>query len=248
MVDATWRVQNNSGLVTTAASSFNATLPNPTQPGSTLILFLAMNTFQPNLPAVDPPWYLEVQHAANDAVLRRDNQPAGETSWTITAASTQKWAWYIEEWSGLSSVNPDAQTTSTITTPPTPAVYINPGGQQTIDSSSVAQNLTCVPDITDYLAAAIFRVSSGTGAFPAARSYTTGFSEAAALSVGTGSTAGDFQLIIAEGFPGTSGSNVDCQMTFDITGGGTYADKSVDGRIACYGPATPNPDTGILTS
>lgn len=243
-LDASARIQSNSGTVTTATTTLAATLPNPTAAGSTLLAWIAVQGFALNFPAADPPWYRDAVQSGNVYAWRRDNQPAGETSWSFTSAGSIKWAWRIEEWSGLSTVNqPDAMTGNGQN------VVTGTAGTQNNDSAK-SPSFLCTPDVTDYAALAVFRAgSAGTSAdlFPAGRSYSSGFSEVDVLTVGTGTTSNDFQLIIAEGYPGATG-NIDCVLTWDTTGGGTYADKAVNAWMACYQPDVPAPPGGILTS
>ena len=66
------------------------------------------------------------------------------------------------------------------------------------------------------------------------------------VDVGTGAAGTDFRLLIAENYPGVAGT-VSSTMTWDNTGGGTYADKSVDGWTACYQASVQVP-SGTLTA
>jgi hypothetical protein len=67
------------------------------------------------------------------------------------------------------------------------------------------------------------------------------------VTLGDGSHSTDFMLLVAEAYPGASGS-LDVTLTWDITGGGTYADKSVDLGAACYQPAVPPQPAEVLTA
>ena len=90
-LDASYRLQSNSGTVDPAATSFTATLPNPTTDGSTLMLWFASNGAAVNLPVADPPWCQDAVKAGSLYVWRRPNQPAA-----LADASPRR------RWSGLS--------------------------------------------------------------------------------------------------------------------------------------------------
>jgi hypothetical protein len=234
MVDASWRIQSNSGTVDPAATSAPVTLPAPASDQSTLMLFIASSGITPNYLSLDPPWFVDQQHAGQWLAWRRPGQPAGETSWTVTAAGAIRWAWYIEEWAGLSGMTqPDSQS----------AIKIS-AGMQVNNTSTVTQ---AAPDVTDYRAVALYRSSGGTGLFPAGHTYDAGWSEVSAQSVGTGASTTDFMLMIAEAYLGTTGA-IDCSLTWDITGGGTYTDKTVDVWVAAYQPAAPPQPADVLTT
>jgi hypothetical protein len=241
-MDPTYRIQSNSGTVDPAATSFTATLPAGTQDGSTLLLFFA-TTGAPTTPSADPPWAVDEAHAANEFVFRRANQPAGETSWTVSYVVAVRWAWYIEEWAAMSSVAQPDSSANNASSPPVPVITV---GSQA-NNTALAQQ-PCSPDVTDYRAVAMFRQggSAGGGVFPAGHSYDAGWSEIAALTVGTGTATSDFMLLAAEAYPGTTGT-IDCTLTWDTTGGGTYTDKTVDAWVAAYQPAATVP-FGVLTA
>lgn len=231
-MDATARIQSNSGLVT-ATSSFTASLPNPTSGTSTLLLFVATSsTGSVNLAtAFDPPFFGDATRAGAEYVWRRDNQPAGETSWVIpTSATSNNYYWRVEEWSGLSSIGqPDANT----------AIFL-----AALGTSPVSTN-TATADVDDFAALAIF-VARGPGGitWPGARSYSSGWSEVDYLPNGTGAASSDFALVIAESYPGASGS-VQATITWDISGSGSV--PSTDAWVACYQPDVPAPAAGVLT-
>jgi hypothetical protein len=245
-LDASACIQSASGTVDPAASSLTPTLPNPTIDGSTLLLAIGSQSgvIVPQLQGYDPPFVQDAVNSGSAYVWRRDNQPAGETSWPITIVSgTARWAWWISEWSGLSTVSvPDATTGGG-------HFFVSNSGVQDNDSATVPS--PCTPDVTDYVALAAFRSSGSVSAptiFPAARSYSSGFSEVASLPLGDGTVVStDFHLIVAQGFPGVTG-NIDCVMTYDISGGGGYVNKTVLGWMAAYQPADPGPALGILAS
>jgi hypothetical protein len=209
------------------------TLPNPTSGQSTLMLYVAYTGIGGvAYLSLDPPWFVDNQHLGNWLAWRRPNQPAGETSWTLTSSVADRWAWYVEEWAGLSGMTqPDASS----------AISIN-SGLQVNDTTHAAQ---ASPDVTDYRAVALYRASGGTAVFPAGRSYSAGWSEVSAQALGDGSVNTDCMLMIAEAYLGVTGV-IDCALTWDITGGGTYADKVVDAWIAAYQPAQ-FVQPGILT-
>ena len=247
-VDATWRLQSNSGTVTTASTGFTPTLPNPTQPGSTLLLIFAGpggTTVSPWNQGYDPPWFQELTPSLNAYWWRRDNQPAGETSWPLTGSLSSRWAWHMQEWAGMSTVaQPDAG--SSITTAP-PAFAACALGTQACDLATASLQL--IPDVTDY--AALFALKAGPdagGGWPAAWTFTSGWSQVDALQVGTGtsSSPADFMLAIAEAYPGTTGS-LDPALTWDITGGGSYSGRTCAVGAACYQPAPAPPPAEVLT-
>ena len=235
-MDATYRIQSNSGTVDPAATSFTATLPNATQDSSTLMLWIGMNTGTVNLPAVDPPWYVDVSASSKLWVMRRDNQPSGESSWTLSSAFSVRWAWYVEEWASWSTINqPDATASQIISHVGTQANSVSPVG--TAPSA----------DIPDFAGLAVFNATGGAGVgiFPA-RSYSAGWSEVNVTTIGTGTAGTDHQLIVAETYPGVTGS-IDCTLTWDTSNGGTYTDKRVDTWSACYRPSVPV-SFGVLTA
>ena len=233
-VDATWRIQSNSALVT-ATSSFTVSLPNPATDSSTLLLFIGtVGSGTVNLAtstAFDPPWFADVARSAAEYVWRRDAQPAGETSWTIPCtAVSATYYWRVEEWGGLSAISqPDANT----------SVLLG-------NSNPVSSN-TATADVSDFAALGLFRgFSAGGGAWPSGRSYSSGWSEVAYLTSGTGTGATDFVLILVESYPGASGS-VQATITWDTSGGGTVP-SGTDAWVACYQPGVPAPPAGVLTS
>jgi hypothetical protein len=233
MMDSSWRIQANSGTVDPAATSFTATLPAPTSDGSTLMLFFAYNGSVAQLPAADPPWVQDQAAAGVWGIWRRPGQPAGETSWTVTAVTSTRWAWRAEEWAALSTVSqPDA------------ASAVNNVINQQANPTNAAS-----PDITDFAALAMWRAAGGisAGVFPAGRNYDAGWSEVDVVTVGDGLSNTDFQLILAESYPGASGA-LTATMTWDITGGGTYTDKSTACLITCLQPAVPAPSSGVLAA
>ena len=193
-------------------------------------------------PVLDPPWYRDLTGTVTVfSVWRRSNQPAGETSWTVTASLSAKFIWRIEEWASLSGItNPDAVPS------PTNTYFINSAGAQDNHVfSSPGQSIT--PDVSDFAGLAVWRAGSGTAIWPL-RTYSSGWSEVDCLSFGTGATSGDFQIMFAEAYPGVSGA-IDPVMTWDTSNGGTYAEgKVVDGWAACYQPAVPVPLPGVLTA
>lgn len=232
LVDATYRIQSNSGTVTTAATTVTPSLPNPTQPGSTLLMYVCTTGGTTAiLPAADPPWYQDQATAGRAYAWRRDDQPQGETSWTVSGTASTVWAWRVEEWAGWSTAGqPDAMATG---------FNQHTGLQANITAAAAA-------DITDFAALGIWWISSGTAAWPAGRTYDSGFSETGYLTVGTGTGTNDFAVAFAEAYPGASGT-VQPTMTFDTTGGGTYSEKGVWCWVACYRPGVPAPPTGVLT-
>ena len=220
------RLQSNTGSVT--AANFTATLPNPTMDGSTLLLFIGTNNgnLAMQQQSFDPPWVQDAVHIGLDFLWRRDSQPAGETSWVITGSSgSVPWFWRVEEWSGLSTIGqPDANT----------IVFVGTG-------SPVSTN-TATADVDDFAALAFFRAGSGGGQlWPAARAYPAGWTEVDWLTNGTGATAGDFAMAIAESYPGASGS-VQCTITWDTSGGGSVP-SGTDAWVGCYQPDVPLPKT-----
>lgn len=227
-LDPTARIQANSGTVT--GNGFTATLPNPTTEGSTLLLFFATNGGTATLTVADPPWVTEDAQSGTWYWWRRDGQPGGETSWAVSAPSSSPYVWRIEEWSGLSTIEqPDAV-----------AEHLNTGGIVAPDTG------TATTDVDDFAALALFRAgSSGTFVFPAGRSYPAGWTELDMLQHGDGTTAGDFMLMIAEAYPGAAGS-VSSVLTWDTTGGGSFANTTVYGKIVCYRPSAAPPAGGIL--
>jgi hypothetical protein len=233
-LDATARMQAASGTVDPAATSCTPALPNPTTDGSTLLLYIGMNASSLNYPSsADPPWYPDFMAAGERYVLRRPNQPGGETSWPMSSASAARWAWRAEEWASLSTIQPDASGSSNGT----------PGAQ--VYDLSVFSPVTT--DIADYAALALFYGASGAGSgFPAGHSYATGYTELDYLTVGTGTTAGDFVMAVAETYPGVA-ETVPCTFTWDTTGGGSYAAMTVRGVLNCYQPSVPV-FYGVLTA
>jgi hypothetical protein len=224
-VDPSYRIQSNSGTVDPAATSFTPALPNPTTDGSTLLLFIgtASGIVTVQAQGYDPPWITDGAHASTWYAWRRDSQPAGETSWPMSASLTGRWSWRIEEWSGLSTVGqPDA---------------VSAGANISI---GLQDNPTLPPtaDVDDFAALTVFRASGGTAIWPAAHTYSSGWTEVASVAVGTGTVNTDFLLLVAESYPGAAGS-VPCTMTWDTTGGGTYADKAVDAWTVIYQPDVP---------
>jgi hypothetical protein len=240
MVDATWRVQSNSGIVDPAASSLTPALPNPTTDGSTLVLFVATNggALAVQSQSYDPPWFEERQHAATWYWWRRDNQPSGETSWPLSAAASGRWAWRIEEWSGLSTVGqPDSTSVNAQITNNLQANGADGNGGTT----------PATADVPDFAALTMFRASGGTAIWPTAHTYSAGWSEVASVAVGDGSGGADFLLLVAESYPGVTGA-VSSTMTWDNTGGGTYTDKHVDGYTVIYQPEAPPTPAEVLTA
>jgi hypothetical protein len=235
-LDPTYRIQSDTGTVT-GTTGFTASLPNPTTDSSTLLLFVACSgggSLAPQQQSFDPPFFQDEGHGGLDFAWRRDSQPAGETSWAITPTSgiSTNWAWRVEEWGGLSLIGqPDANTALVIVANP-PSVSTG----------------TATADVDDFAALAMFRSSwSNTGnAWPSGRAYSSGWSEVAYLTNGTGGSANDFQLIVAEAYPGASGS-VQCTLTWDTSGGGTIP-VGTDAWVACYQAGVPDPSTGVLTS
>jgi hypothetical protein len=223
------RLQANSGTIT--GTGFTATLPNPTTAGSALLLFFASNGASPQFPVIDPPWIQEDAQGGNWYRWRRDRQPAGGTSWTVGASTSTPYCWRVEEWAGLSTIGqPDAQ-----------AGHSQAGGTVTADTG------TAIADIPDFAALAMFRAgSSGTFAFPAGHSYSSGWAQVDALQQGTGTTPGDFMLLFAESYPDAAGS-VSSTVTWDTTGGGSFANVAVYGSVACYRPDVRVP-FGVLTA
>lgn len=236
-MDATYRIQANSGTVTSAG--FTATLPNPTTDGSALMLWLATTGASvPNFPAVDPPWFKDLSAAASVfSVWRRAHQPGGETSWTVTAAVSGNYAWRIEEWSNWSTINqPDA-------VPPSNTYNINTGVQFNL---TVVSGSSITPDVADFAGLAVWRAGSGSAIWPL-RTYSSGWSEVDRLAFGTGASLGDYELIFAESYPGVSGA-IDAEMIWDTSNGGTYAEKTVYGWAGCYGAAVSYPAGVVLST
>lgn len=247
MVDSTWRVQFNSGT-STVTSSLTVSLPNATQPGSTLFLMIATggsgSVNAPGSLSFDPPWVADLANLPT-YWWRRGDQPGGETSWAIaTAPASATYAWHVQEWSGLSTVgNPDAR--STVSGSVSFAVII---GSQTNDVNS-GGNVGPTPDVTDYAALLVAHAQGATdGVWPAGHTWGTGWSEIDSVQSGDGSHTGDIRLLIAEAYPGTSGSALSGALTWDATGGGSYTGKTVRIGAGCYQPAPALPPTGILTS
>jgi len=237
-VDASARIQSNSGSVSPAATSFTPTLPSPTSGGTTLFLFIGSGSGGTNLtvPSVDPPWIQDVAASNVGYVLRRPNQPAGESSWPMSSIVGNQWAWRAEEWGSLSTIaQPDAVSNTVFN--------INTTGAQ------VNTNFATSPDVADYAALAVFQAHpNGTGGvWPAGRSYPAGWSEVDYITAGTGAATGEVALIIAEAYPGVA-SPFTATLTWDITGGGTYSDKIVEAWAAAYQPSVPVPGGGVLTS
>ena len=242
MVDATWRVQSNSGTQT-GVNGPTLTLPNPTQPGSTLLMMAAANTgvIVPGSQSFDPPWSTELPPANLTWWWRRDNQPAGETSWAITGSLSANWAWHVQEWAGLSTVDqPDDVSRSA----GTPAFAIITGQQ--VNSLSSAATPPAA-DVSDFAGLVIVHVSAGTGVWPAGRSWSSPWSEVASVQNGPGGVSGNAWLLVAEAYPGVSGS-LDTTLTWDISGGGTYADKTANMGSALYQPGLFQPVGEVLTA
>jgi hypothetical protein len=237
-VDATYRIQSASGSVSPAATSFTPALPSPTAGGTTLLLFIGSGSGGTNLtvPAVDPPWIQDVAASNVGYVLRRPDQPAGESSWPMSSVVGNRWVWRAEEWALLSTVaQPDAISNT--------AFHIGTTGDQVNTTAAVS------PDVADYAALAVFQAHpNGTGgAWPAGRSYPAGWSEVDFLTSGTGAATGDVALAIAEAYPGIA-SPFTPTLTWDITGGGTYSDKLVEAWAAAYQPAMIQPVAEVMTS
>jgi hypothetical protein len=150
----------------------------------------------------------------------------------VTAPSSTPYAWRIEEWSGLSTIGqPDAA-----------AQHLNTAGAAAPDTG------TATADVDDFAALASFWVVSvGTFQWPAGRSYPAGWTELASLQQGNGTTGGDFMLIIAEAYPGAAGS-VSAVLTWDTSGGGSFANANAHAAVACYQPAAAAPAGGILAA
>lgn len=255
-VDATWRLQSNSGQVTTSATPWTITpsLPNPTQDGSTLLLIIgtasAGSVNGPGGQGYDPPWFAELGSGTGMYWWRRDNQPAGETSWAINVTPTAaRYIWHVQEWSGLSTVaNPDAA--SLLNGSPSYSPSFQTGAQAPHLAGNVGFTLT--PDVTDYAALAVVKAGSdASGVFPAAWSWPAGWSQVDAIQAGdgshtTGATTTDFMVAIAEAYP-QAASALDPSLTWDTTGGGSYTNRSTVWGGACYQPAAPAPFGGVLT-
>lgn len=226
------RIQAASGTAT-AATSFTATLPNPTAAGSTLILFFGGTAASPSLPAVDPPWVQEDSQPGTWYRWRRDNQPAGETSWTIAGGVSSRWIWRVEEWAGLSTTN---QPEGSANASNAAGTQVNPSG-------------TATAGVADFAALALFHgvISAAGSAFPAGRGYPAGWTELDYLAAGSGGASGDFVMAFAESYPGVTGS-VSCSLTWNTAGGGSYASVTVYGGVVCYRPAIALPPAGILTA
>jgi hypothetical protein len=246
-MDASNRIQSNSGTVT-AASSITVSLPNATQPGSTLLLMVATagtgSVNSPGSQSFDPPWFTELVVSGNVYWWRRDNQPDGETSWALsTIAVSNTYAWHVQEWAGLSTAgNPDAR--STIAGTPSFKII---AGQQVNDVNASGEGP--VPDVTDYAALLVAQVTGFTdGVWPAGHTWGAGWSEIDSVQSGDGSHTSDFWLLLAEAYPGTSGSALSGALTWDTTSGGAYASKTVRIGAGCYQPSVPAPPTGILTA
>jgi hypothetical protein len=245
MVDASWRLQSNSGSVT-ATAGFTATLPNPTQPRSTLLLAVGTalgGTIAAQAQSFDPPWYSDLAVAGKAYLWRRDNQPAGETSWAITTAVSATYAWHVQEWAGLSTVGqPDAR--SVLTGTPNFITFVN----LQVNRIGATTGVPPVPDVADFAGVAVaVGATPGSTAFPAGRSWSSPWSEVTAVTVGTGTSTADVMLMAAEAYPGVSGS-LDATLTWDVTGGGDYTNKTVYLGAACYQPAAAPQPSGVLTS
>ena len=246
-VDASYRIQSNSALVT-ATSSFTASLPGPTQDESTLLLYVGTSgsgsiTLAANT-SFDPPWYQDQAHGSAWYAWRRPSQPAGETSWTLASSPlSNPYYWRVEEWSGLSTIGqPDA------------SGGVNAGASVLAIATDSGSGGTTTADVADFAALAVFRAGfAGASGWPAAHSYGAGASagpsswnEVAYLANGTGTGSGDFILAIAEAYPGATG-NVGCTLTFDTTGGGGTP-GSLDGWAVCYQPGGTQPPSLILVA
>jgi hypothetical protein len=241
MVDASWRLQSNTG--TNTATGAAPALPNPTQGGSTLLLMAAASgsgAMVPQQQSVDPPWVADV--AATGVYLwRRDNQPAGETSWPLTGSASTVWAWHVQEWAGLSTV---AQPDDVSRIGSSPSFVILSALQVNALSNGGSPP---APDVADFAGVAMVRAVGGTGVWPAGHSWSSPWSEVASVTVGDGTHNTDAWLLVAEAYPGVSGT-LDATLTWDITGGGTYADKTVDLGAGCYQPKVPPQPADVLTS
>ena len=238
------RIQSNSGLVT-GASSFTATLPNPTTDSGTLLLFIGtagtgVISIQSNA-GFDPPWFQDGAQAGKWFAWRRDNQPAGETSWAITASTSANYQWRVEEWGGLATAGqPDA--VSDIKTNSGTLVC------STGDVVGGGSPAAAIADVDDFAALAVFRPGAGVGpaAWPTVRNYSSGWSEVTFLSQGDGSGVNDYALILAEAYPGAAGTVI-CTLTYDNSGGGSPPNIAA-GWAVCYQPAAPPPALGVLAS
>lgn len=231
-LSAAARLQGNSGVVT--STGFTPTLPNPTTQDSTLLLWWGNSgTGTASFPsAADPPWYADLLGSSTLNAWRRPNQPAGETSWTISGFSTGNFVWRIEEWAGWSTVGqPDAA----------PGTYFGTAGSQ----NNNASNGGITADVSDFAALAVWRATNGSAIWPL-RTYSSGWSEVDVQSFGTGTGSNDFQLMFAEAYPGASGT-LNATLTWDTSNGGTYTGNTVNGWLACYQPALPLP-AGVLTA
>lgn len=242
-ISAANRIQSASGLVT--ASSFTATLPNPTQAGSTLLLFTGTSGIGQLIvqsQSFDPPWFQDQGHTGHWYAWRRDNQPAGESSWAITAAASAPYYWRAEEWGGLATISqPDVSSTIT-------------GVTSTLTVATDTSSTTISADVPDFAALAVFYASfAGASGWPAAHSYGAGlrsgpssWNEVCYLVNGTGTASGDFILAVAEAYPGVTGG-VACGLTFNTSGGGGTP-AALDAWGVCYQPDMPAPATGVLAS
>jgi hypothetical protein len=246
-VDPSYLIQSNSGTVDPAANSVTPALPNATQDGSMLLLVFASSSGTPTLSGLftaDPPWFLDANVGGSVWMFRRQDQPAGESSWPISASSSTRWSWYIEEWAGMSSVSqPDSQCTAGAGGTGG-GTFVGTIGSQT--NNTVGAGTQCTTDVTDYRALSVYRAGGGSAIYPVGRSYSAGWSELAVLTIGDGSHLTDFQLMLADAYPGTTGT-LDNTLTWDITGGGTYAEKTVNAYVAAYQPEPAAPPLGILT-
>jgi len=224
-VDATYRIQGASGIVDPAAASFTPALPNPTSGGTTLMVWVAMSVGNVTVPVADPPWVTDAVASSRLCVLRRPDQPAGETSWPMTAATASRWAWRAEEWAGWSFITqPDAVASN---------VAIDIGVQA--NNVAVAPATPPTADVADFAGLAVFHVSGGTGIWPL-RTYSAGWNEVDVQTIGDGTGGGpDLQFMVAETYPGVTGL-IDCTMTWDTSNGGTYTEKTVNTWSACYQP------------
>jgi hypothetical protein len=248
-MDATYRIQANSGTVSSSATC-TPTLPNPTTDGSTLFMFIsnsgtgALSTSP--LYNSDPPWVPDAAHSTVWQWWRRDNETGGETSWPLstTGSIAANWIWRVEEWAGLSTVSqPDA----TSSNPGTNTPSIDVGLQVNPAAGSTGAGSPASPDVPDFAGIGVFRTNAGSAAWPAAHTWTAGWSEIDYQHIGDGSTTGNMAMFIVESYPGVTGS-LPCALTWDNSGGGTYTDKQVDAWVGCYQPADPGPALGILAS
>lgn len=221
-LDATARIQSNSGLAS-STTSIPASLTNPTTDGSTLLMYFAASggAIAAQLQSYDPPLFTDTT-SSSLVVFRRDAQPAGETSWTITASTSTSYYWRVEEWVGLSFIGqPDAKST----------LFTGTGNPVSTNAA--------VPDVNDFAALAVFTGLMGAGAtgWPA-RTYPAGWSEVAFMPGSTGGP-GDFAMAIAESYPGISGSMTG-SITWDNSGGGTIPSQTYS-WLGCYQPAAVVP-------